>query len=477
MTVTLTQVSSKAQDVPAAGAVPDDAFTYDAFISYSGFRKPGEGSRFDRQVAERLHKSLEGYRTPRALLKRAGGPKLVPRRLGKVFRDRDEVHATSNLNDSLSEALRRSRFLIVICSPRARQSRWINQEIVIFRSLGRGERILTLLIEGEPAEAFPEELFKSKQTSEVAPAADTPERLLAQPLAADIRASSIAKSLRLLKQEKLRLLAPLLGCGYDDLRQREHERFVRRAMGAGTAMLTLLLVLATLSLLLFFAQRQANRNKQLALNAGSELLSILGLAPDSPTGINNPLTREVSVTNAIKYLEEIRGDDPRNLKCLLILRTLYGVRARLLEDRNRVDESRQFIRKAVSMVTPIALSRLADWEPTERGGDERDEKFRGESISFPQDYDRRRLRNMLTMLEQLARPANTGDALDYVDMAAEYVPLLDTSTKEGRAEARRVLQISLDKFRQAQTSEALAREQEELVEFIEKTLDRLPPVD
>ena len=30
-----------------------DDFSYDAFISYSGFRKPGEASQFDRKVAER----------------------------------------------------------------------------------------------------------------------------------------------------------------------------------------------------------------------------------------------------------------------------------------------------------------------------------------------------------------------------------------------------------------------------------------
>ena len=474
MTVTHTHASSPAHEVPAAGAEQDDEFTYDAFISYSGFRKPGEGSRFDRKVAEHLHKSLEGYRTPRALLKRAASHKLIPRRLRKVFRDRDEVHAASNLNNSLSEALRRSRFLIVICSPRARQSQWINQEIVIFRNLGRGEQILPLLIEGEPAEAFPEELFKSKQAQAAAPAAGAPERLLAQPLAADIRAPSVAKSLRLLKHEKLRLLAPLLGCGYDDLRQREHERFVRRVMGAGAAMLTFLLVLATLSLLLFFAQRQANRNKQLALSAGSELLPVLGLAPDSPFGVNNPLTREVAVTHAIEYLEEIREDDPNNLKCLTILRALYGVRAGLLKDRNKVDESLQAFRKAESMVAPIALSRLVDWEQTEPGGVK---ELSDESISFPNDYDRKRLRNLLSIMEQSERTANTKDALDYVDTAAEYVPLLDTSTKEGRDEARRVLQISLNRFQQAQTSGALTREQEELVEVIKKTLDKLPPAD
>src|ERR1700753_568840 len=125
----------------ATGAAQDD-FSYDAFISYSGFRTASEAAQFDRKVAQRLHKSLESYRIPRSLLKRSGDGATVPRRLKKIFRDKDEVRASSNLNDSLTEALRHSRFLIVICSPRARQSQWINQEIAVFRSLGRGEAIL-----------------------------------------------------------------------------------------------------------------------------------------------------------------------------------------------------------------------------------------------------------------------------------------------------------------------------------------------
>jgi hypothetical protein len=67
--------------------------------------------------------------------------------------------------------------------------------------------------------------------------------------------------------------------------------------------------------------------------------------------------------------------------------------------------------------------------------------------------------------------------LDYVDTAAEYVSLLDTSAREGRGEARRVLQISLNRFHQAQTFGALSPEQEELVEAINKTLNELPPDD
>jgi hypothetical protein len=462
-----------ARDVPAAGAAQDD-FTYNAFISYSGFRKPGEGSQFDRKVAGRLHRSLEAYRTPRALLKKPAGHERIPRRLRKVFRDCDEVHATSNLNDSLTEALRRSRFLIVICSPRARQSQWINQEIAIFRGLGRGEQILPLLIEGEPAEAFPEELFRSSRAGAGAPAAGALERLLAQPLAADIRAPSVAKSLRLLKHEKLRLLAPLLGCDYDDLRQRERERFVRRTLAASAAMLSLSLVMTTLGLMLFYSQRCARRNAELSLSSISALLPLVALAPDDPFGANDPRTRELKVNNAIGNLETLREDDPENLTCLTTLRALYSTRAELLRERNRPVESQEAFRGAQSLVIPIALSRLKAWGPSRPGGGK---ELSGESLSFPNDYDRKRLRALLSIMEQLEGTANIKDALDYVDTAAEYVSLLDASAKEGRDETRRVLRVSHNRLQQARTSGALNQEQEELVEVIENILHKLPPDD
>jgi hypothetical protein len=55
--------------------------------------------------------------------------------------------------------------------------------------------------------------------------------------------------------------------------------------------------------------------------------------------------------------------------------------------------------------------------------------------------------------------------------------LLDISTRAGRAEARRVLQTSLNRFRQAQSLEALTRPQVELVEAIETILHQVSPDD
>ena len=83
---------------------------YKAFISYSSA---------DRPQADRLHKALESYRVPKGLVGRptANGP--VPARLIPIFRDRDELPSSPDLQVSIRNALERSEHLIVLCSPHA----------------------------------------------------------------------------------------------------------------------------------------------------------------------------------------------------------------------------------------------------------------------------------------------------------------------------------------------------------------------
>src|SRR5207247_3210338 len=83
------------------------ATRYAAFISYR--HKPR-----DRQWALRVMRELETYRTPKALRAEA-----FPDRIGTLFRDEDEIPASSDLSDQIKEALRRSDFLIVVSSPDA----------------------------------------------------------------------------------------------------------------------------------------------------------------------------------------------------------------------------------------------------------------------------------------------------------------------------------------------------------------------
>jgi hypothetical protein len=114
---------------------------YPVFISYS---------HRDERWASWLHKGIEAYRVPKPLVGRPGRNGPIPKQIFPVFRDRDELAASADLPATLRTALEQSAHLIVLCSPAAAQSRWVNQEIIEFKRLGRADRILPLILDGEP---------------------------------------------------------------------------------------------------------------------------------------------------------------------------------------------------------------------------------------------------------------------------------------------------------------------------------------
>ena len=93
-------------------------FKYWAFISYS---------HADEEWAKWLHKSIETYRVPRKIVGRATPQGEVPKRLFPVFRDREELPGASDLGGKLQDALKTSRALIVVCSPKSAVSKWVHE--------------------------------------------------------------------------------------------------------------------------------------------------------------------------------------------------------------------------------------------------------------------------------------------------------------------------------------------------------------
>ena len=112
---------------------------YVAYISYQ---------HSDRAVARWLHRAIETYRIPH---KRLGTSEFERRaRLRPVFLDREELSSSPDLAESLRKALDDSEFLIVVCSPAAATSRWVNEEVEVFKKQGKAHRILCLTVAGEP---------------------------------------------------------------------------------------------------------------------------------------------------------------------------------------------------------------------------------------------------------------------------------------------------------------------------------------
>src|SRR5262245_48791470 len=153
-------------------------YLYDAFISYRHVER-------DRKWAEWLMEALEGYRVPKALRERG-----VPPRLRKIFRDVDAVPASSDLNDAIKQALIDSRFLIVVCSPYTPRSKWVEREIQMFTELGRGDRVLALLTEGEPSDSFPTLLLERLREFADVEGSTRIVTETREPLAADVRPTS-----------------------------------------------------------------------------------------------------------------------------------------------------------------------------------------------------------------------------------------------------------------------------------------------
>lgn len=195
-------------------------YTYDAFISY-------RHSELDKFVAENLHKQLEAFRLPGNVSKKAGRKKIE-----RVFRDKDELPLTSNLEDPIMQALQGSEFLIVICSPRLRESLWCKKEIETFIRLHGREKVFAVLIEGEPEDSFPEELLFYEETVEKPDGTTETVKRAMEPLAADVRGKNKKEMLKAMRTEILRLVAPMFSLTYDDLRQRHRERKMRRILVA-----------------------------------------------------------------------------------------------------------------------------------------------------------------------------------------------------------------------------------------------------
>lgn len=187
---------------------------YCAFISYR-HQSP------DDVIAKALHTAIETYSVPANIRAKTG-----KKRLGRVFRDQEELPLSANLGDDIQAALDESEWFIAICSPRYLESWWCQRELEYFLEKKGRDRVLAVLVEGEPEDSFPERLRFTVD--------EAGNRAEVEPLAANLRGADWKKKL---KDEKLRLLAPMLSVTYDELKQRERQRTLKKAAVVSAAAL------------------------------------------------------------------------------------------------------------------------------------------------------------------------------------------------------------------------------------------------
>src|SRR5262249_12744333 len=105
---------------------------YDLFISYS---------RKDTAFAAALERALKGYRPPKGLA--------APQRRLNVFRDQQDFTGVE-YSEAIARHLRASRKLVLVCSPHARQSQYVNDEVRRFADSHPATDIVPIIIAGVP---------------------------------------------------------------------------------------------------------------------------------------------------------------------------------------------------------------------------------------------------------------------------------------------------------------------------------------
>jgi tetratricopeptide (TPR) repeat protein len=279
---------------------------YAAFISYS---------HSDRKWAEWLHRAIETYRLPKGLSNSAQGGGSNASALRPVFLDRSELPTSSDLAASIRTALEESAFLIVICSPDAARSRWVNEEIRTFKSLGRDMRILCLIVAGKPSNSAtdalqPEECFPAALRFKVEDGQVT-NVPAPEPLAADVRPGKDDRQSACLK-----VVAGLLGVPFDRLRQRDQTRRQRQLAIIATASVVGCVAFGVLAGAALVARNDANRQRILAdqqsltARRTADFLKSLFIVSNPSEARGNSVTAREVLDRGVRQVGEQLKDEP-----------------------------------------------------------------------------------------------------------------------------------------------------------------------
>ncbi|WP_328860398.1 TIR domain-containing protein [Streptomyces sp. NBC_00306] len=255
-------------------------------------------------------------------LERFATPWYRPRRL-RMFRDYTNLSANDNLPQSLRRALSDSRWLVLLASPRAAHSRWVNDEVAWWRENRRSERVCVALTSGELAWDDEARDWNWEVTDALPPAARG--MFAEQPLWVDLRQVTSAKLDRSnvdLRNKVAQIAAPLHGVDKDTI-VGEHivlERRARLQRRGGVTGLALLLVAALIAAYLAVgnaqeAQAQSRIAQARALAAAADanrdtnldvaqLLAVEAYRMDPSAETRTALLRAVTASpHLVRYLQ------------------------------------------------------------------------------------------------------------------------------------------------------------------------------
>ncbi|MDR0433429.1 MAG: TIR domain-containing protein [Gracilibacteraceae bacterium] len=241
-------------------------YRYAAFISYRHNPR-------DSAVAERLIKELETFTIPSGALREKTGKK----KLGRLFRDQNELPLAGDLEETLKEALRHSEWLIILCCPEFAESRYCMRELTYFIECRGIDHVIPVITEGEPVDVIPAEIMPLDA-----------EGIAKEPLAMVVSGSGAGERLKKLRHEKLRLAARMLNVNYDDLYRRFHRRKMRLLLSAAATALTIVSLFAAGAV---YAATQIEKQRTAAVANETQLL-IQRSFSDSESGSNLEAAQE-----------------------------------------------------------------------------------------------------------------------------------------------------------------------------------------
>ena len=284
---------------------------YRAFLSYS---------HHDAHWARWLLRKLESYRVPSRLVGTPGRDGPIPARLGAMFRDRDELPTAGDLSGTIRDALSESTSLVIICSPNAARSQWVDAEVRAFLEQGRGDRVFCFIVDGDPTvdSCFPPATIEQGR----------------EPLAADARKTGDGKERAFLK-----LVAGMLGVGFDALAQREVQRRHRRLAWVAAASVAGMAIASTLAVAAYVARNDAQRRQAQA----EDLLGfMLGDLRQKLTTVGRlDLMRTVD-DKATTYFATLEPRDLNDRALQEQARSLTGIGQVRLEEGNDAEAMRAF---------------------------------------------------------------------------------------------------------------------------------------
>ena len=313
-----------------ADGEPAESFRYWAFVSYS---------HQDKRWGRWLHKSLESYRIPSVLVGMPIKAGVVPSRLAPVFLDRDELPTSIDLDASIREALRQSWCLIVVCSPAAAASRWVNEEVLAFQELGRSERIHCLIVEGDDDATATPCFPPAIAASTLADSDDSSE-----PIAADVRHHGDGRT-----NAKLKLISGILGVGFDKLVRREQHRRRRTAWLVISGLVVLLAVLSTFTVLTITSRRDAVDQRSHAENLVEFMLGDLRkkLEPEGKLATLDAVGKEALAYYASQDPDSLDTEAlARRARALHLIGEVYDLRGEL-------DEAQTVFRQAADSTAEL----------------------------------------------------------------------------------------------------------------------------